>query len=159
MIEHPTFEPTDTVRLHHGTPSGAADTTAAFADLVCSDHELVRAEFDAIITANFPDPADGTQRDHPPRTVATRTPRAAPRGAAAPSSHRPERGSVAGGQHPQARQRGPPVVRHDTPAGRQPPFPQGRGGDRSTDRRWTRGHSAHADSDRHGKRGKSTCHP
>ena len=120
MTEHPTCEATDSVRLHRGEPSGAADTTAAFADLVCSDHELLRAEFHAIITANFPDPADGTQRRRPPRTVATRTHRTASRGADAPSSHRPERGGMASGQHPQARQRGPPLVRHDTPARRQP---------------------------------------
>ena len=119
MTEHPTFEPTDTVRLHRGEPSGAADTTAAFADLVCNDHELLRAEFDAIITANFPDPADDTQH-RSPRTVATRTPRPAPRGAGTPPPHRPGRSGIARGQHPQARQRGPPVVRHDTPAGRQP---------------------------------------
>ena len=62
MTEHPTLEPTDIVHLRAGEPSAAADTTATFTDLVCADHELLRAEFDAIITANFPDAADGTQR-------------------------------------------------------------------------------------------------
>jgi len=120
MTEHPILEPTDTVHLHRGEPSGTASTTAALADLVCSDHELLRAEFDAIITANFPDPDDGTQRRRPARAVAVRTHRVASRGTAAPPSHRGDRGGGAGGQRPQARQRGPPVVRHDTSTGRQP---------------------------------------
>lgn len=69
MTEHPTPGPTDTVHLHAGEPSAAADTTAAFTNLVCADHELLRAEFDAIIAANFPDAADGTQRRRPTRPV------------------------------------------------------------------------------------------
>ena len=120
MTEHPILEPTDTVHLHRWEPSGTANTTAAFADLVCSDHELLRAEFDAIITANFPDADDGTQCRRPRRAVTIRTHRAASRGIATAPSHRVDRGGDAGGQRPQARQRGPPVVRHDTSAGRQP---------------------------------------
>jgi hypothetical protein len=115
MAEHLILEPTAIVYLHRRDPSGAANTTAAFADLVCSDQELLRAEFDAIVTANFPDSDDGTQRRRPPRAVATRTHRVAARGAAAPALHGFDRGGDTGGQRPQARQRGPPVVRHDTP--------------------------------------------
>jgi hypothetical protein len=113
MTEHPTLGPTDTLLPHGGARSDAASSTAAFTDLVCTDQELLQAEFTAIITANFPDSDDGTQRRHPPRPVATRTPWGASPGAPAPSSHRPERGGTAGGLQPQARQRGPPS--HTTP--------------------------------------------
>ena len=113
MTEHPTLEPTDTVRLRAGDPTVAADTTAALTDLVCADHELLRAEFDAIITANFPDAADGTQRHHPTRPVVLGLGRGARRDAATPSARRAQRGGTAGAQHPRARQRGPPVSRLD----------------------------------------------
>ena len=53
MTEHPTLGPTDAVHLRAGEPSAAADTTAAFTNLVCADHELLRAEFDAIIAAGW----------------------------------------------------------------------------------------------------------
>jgi hypothetical protein len=114
MTEHPTLGPTDTVHLRAGEPSAAADTTAAFTDLVCADHELLRAEFDAIIAANFPDAADGTQRRCPTRPVVPGTGRGAPRDAPTPSAHGAQRGGTAGAQHPRARQRGPPV----SPTGR-----------------------------------------
>jgi len=108
MTEHPTLEPTDTVHPRTGEPSAAADTTATFADLVCADHELLRAEFDAIITANFPDAADGTQRRPIPPFVPGMG-RGTPRDAPTPSAHRAQRGGTAGAQHPRARQRGPPA--------------------------------------------------
>jgi hypothetical protein len=57
MTDHPTLEPTAAVRIRAGEPGGAA-AVAAFADLVCADHELLRAEFDAIIAANFPGAAE-----------------------------------------------------------------------------------------------------
>ena len=116
MTEHPTLGPTDTLLPHDGERSDAASSTAAFTDLVCADQELLQAEFTAIITANFPDTADGTQRRRPTRPVATRTPWAASPGAPAPSSHRPERGGTAAGRQPQARQRGPPSYEHPRPA-------------------------------------------
>jgi hypothetical protein len=125
MTEHATLGHTDTVLLHDGDRSGAASSTAAFTDLVCADQELLQAEFTAIITANFPDTADGTQRRRPTRPVATRTPWAASPGAPAPSSHRSERGGNVGGRQPQARQRGPPSPTrprgpHETSAGARP---------------------------------------
>jgi len=46
MTEHPTLGPTDTMHLGADEPSAAADITAAFTDLVCADHELLRAEFE-----------------------------------------------------------------------------------------------------------------
>ena len=116
MTEHPTLEPTDTVHPRTGEPSAAADTTATFTDLVCADHELLRAEFDAIITANFPDAADGTQHRRPIRPFVPGMGRGAPRDAPTPSAHR-QRGGTAGAQHPRARQRGPPVSRLDGLAG------------------------------------------
>ena len=104
MTEHPTLEPTDIVHLRAGEPTAAADTTATFTDLVCADHELLRAEFDAIITANFSDAADGTQR-RPIRPVVPGTGRGTPRDAPTPSAHRAQRGGTASAQHPRARQR------------------------------------------------------
>jgi hypothetical protein len=111
MTEHPTLEPTDIVHPRTGEPTAAADTTATFTDLVCADHELLRAEFDAIITANFSDAADGTQR-RPTRPFVPGMGRGTPRDAPTTSAHR-QRGGIAGAQHPRARQRGPPVSRLD----------------------------------------------
>ena len=107
MTEHPTLEPTDTVHLRAGEPTAAADTTAAFADLVCADHELLRAEFNAIIAANFPDAADGAQRRRPTRPVMTGTGRVPRARRSGPVSAPCTRGGAAGAQHPRARQRGP----------------------------------------------------
>jgi hypothetical protein len=112
MTEHPTLGPTATVHLRADEPSAAANTTAAFTVLVCADHELLRAEFDAIITANFPDTAADTQRSRPAR-VMPGTDRAVPRDAPTPSAHRAQRGGAADAQHPRARQRGSPVSRLD----------------------------------------------
>jgi hypothetical protein len=62
MTDHPTPE---RAALGHreATTSG---TSEAFADLICADAGLLHAEFDAIITANFP--VGGGQRSRlPPR--------------------------------------------------------------------------------------------
>ena len=112
MTDHPTLEPTAAVRIRAGEPSGAAPV-AAFVDVVCADHELLDAEFNAIIAANFPDAADGTQHRRPTRPVVPGTGRGAPRDAPTPSAHRAQRGGTASAQHPRARQRGPPVSRLD----------------------------------------------
>jgi hypothetical protein len=117
MTEHPTLEPADIVHLRAGEPAGEANTTATFTDLVCADHELLRAEFDAIITANFPEGVDGPQRHRPTRPVGPEAQRAAPRGAPTPSAHRARRRDTGGTQHPRARQRGPPVSRLNGLAG------------------------------------------
>lgn len=73
---------------------------AALADLVCADEDLLRAEFDALIAANWADSAPGT---HPGRF--------SPRPSAA---HRPQRDApvtVRSGQRsgpPYPWERGPP---------------------------------------------------
>ena len=125
MTEHPTLGPTDTVHLRADEPSAAADITAditvdipaAFTDLVCADHELLRAEFDAIITANFPDAAENAQRLDPTVPIATRTDRGTPRRWPTPPSQHPQRSGAAGAQHLPARQRGPPRPRRNTSTG------------------------------------------
>ena len=73
MTDHPTVQPTATVRLDADERANAAETTAAFVDLICADHELLRAEFDAIIAANLPDTAGDEQRLAPARRVTTAT--------------------------------------------------------------------------------------
>jgi hypothetical protein len=42
------------------------DTASRFAELVCADPELLRAEFEALIAANYPS-GDGHRRSCPPR--------------------------------------------------------------------------------------------
>jgi hypothetical protein len=108
MTGHSTLGPATTVAVCSGAADDAT-TTALFADLVCADHELLRAEFDAIITANFPDPAEGPQPPVPARAVATVTDRdPSQRRAAGYGSPRPGRG-IAGTPHPQPRERAPPT--------------------------------------------------
>jgi hypothetical protein len=131
MTNHPTLEPTDTARLSADEPSGAL-ATAALAELVCADHELLRAEFDALISANFPDTTECRQRLAPivPVTAGTDW---APRRCIALLSHPPEREGLTGAQHLRARQRGPPPrtgdsadPRHNKPTGNS-----------QADRRWS----------------------
>lgn len=86
------------------------DTAAAFADLVCADHELLRAEFEAIVAANFPDAAPG-QGLRPTGTVRSRTGWMPPRHCPVWCSGRPGPGGVAGLPDVHARQRGPPETR------------------------------------------------
>src|SRR5690349_16486263 len=90
------------------TPSGTGDSTRTvdeqFLDLICSDQDLLRAEFDAIIAAEWPSPPTTTPR----RGAAGERPTSdAPRGAAALGA-RP----VTRPRHPGigewARQRSPP---------------------------------------------------
>jgi hypothetical protein len=92
------------------TDSAHADTHAVFAELVCADPELLQAEFDALIAANFP-PEDGSRSRNPPRQPGpTGTDRAAPVPPAVPSPrsgpHPGPRGRT--GTDPAARERGPP---------------------------------------------------
>jgi hypothetical protein len=109
MTDHPTVEPTATVRLCADGRANAAETTAAFVDLICADHELLRAEFDAIIAANLPDTAGNEQRLAPAHTVTTATAPLPPhRGRALAAAH-PRRDSRDRPQNLRARQRGPPV--------------------------------------------------
>ena len=53
----------------HGAGGDGADVDARFADLVSADTQLLRAEFDAIIAANFPRTAGRTRRRPPARPV------------------------------------------------------------------------------------------
>jgi hypothetical protein len=72
-LTHRTSEYLDSAPV--GTPSG---TPSVFAELVCADPELLRAEFEALIAANYP-PGDGHRRRRPPRrTHPARTDRARP---------------------------------------------------------------------------------
>src|SRR3954467_830525 len=48
------------------TGSAPADTQAVFVELVCADPELLQAEFDALVAANFP-PGHGRRSRLPPR--------------------------------------------------------------------------------------------
>ena len=50
-----------------------------FVDVVCADYELLHAEFDAIIAANFPDAAGCEQRRRPGTAVTTATRRVSSR--------------------------------------------------------------------------------
>jgi hypothetical protein len=108
MTDHPALEPAAIVRIRAGEPSSAATSTAAFADLICADHELLRAEFDAIIAANFPGAAERGQRLVPANTATTATGRVPPRRWPAPSARHPGRGRPTETQNLRARQRGPP---------------------------------------------------
>lgn len=102
---------------------------AGFADLVCADRDLLTAEFQAIIAANFPDEtSDRTQgtdgpdprRPSPPRAVsAARQRRPVPPQGADDSRGRalPAR---AAGRDVRPRQREPPPGERDTNASTKP---------------------------------------
>jgi hypothetical protein len=63
------------------------DTASRFADVVCADPELLRAEFEALIAANYPS-GDGHRRSCPPRRKRPlRIDRARPAPRAISSSH------------------------------------------------------------------------
>ncbi|HYH30525.1 MAG TPA: hypothetical protein VD903_09080 [Pseudonocardia sp.] len=118
MTDHSTFEATGTTRVRAGEASGPAGSTAAFADLVCADRELLRAEFDSIVAANFSDAAERGQRLVPASRVTTATGRVPPRRRAAPLVRRSARGSTNEPQHLRARQRAPPSTRAGTASAR-----------------------------------------
>jgi hypothetical protein len=97
-------------RIH--SPDSADCTRSAeeeFLDLLLADDDLLRAEFDAIIAAEWPEPP----ADRPGSSVAGRPPGGGPSRRAAD----PVRGPVSRPRHPGiggwARQRSPPV-RHPT---------------------------------------------
>ena len=124
MTDHPTLEPTTAaVRIRAGEASGAAAAPSAFADLVCADHELLHAEFDAIIAANFPGAAERGHRLGPDTTVVAVTERVSEHRCPAPSDRRPGRGRAGGVQGLRARQRAPPPD-HLGPAVRDPAVPR-----------------------------------
>jgi hypothetical protein len=108
MTDHPTLEPTAAMRIRAGEP-GSAAAVAAFADLVCADHELLRAEFDAIIAANFPGAAEHGHPLGPDTTVIATTERVFPPRWPTPSDRHPGRGNATASQKLRARQRGPPT--------------------------------------------------
>ncbi|WP_433295997.1 hypothetical protein ACQPZQ_14860 [Pseudonocardia sp. CA-142604] len=109
MSDHPTVEPAATVRLRADEWANAAEITAAFVDLICADHELLRAEFNAIIAANLPDAAGDQQRLAPARTVTTVTGPLPPHRRRALAAAHSRRDSCDRPQNLRARQRGPPV--------------------------------------------------
>ena len=97
------------------TAAAATDTTAQtvdaqFLDLICADAELLAAEFDAIIAAEWPEPPP----DRPARGAAG----GHPGSGAARRAADPVRGPVSRPRRPgtggSARQRSPPL-RHPTP--------------------------------------------
>jgi hypothetical protein len=107
MTDHLTLEPTTAlVRVRASEPSGAAASTATFAGTPSADRELLHAEFDAIIAANFPDAAELGQRPAPATAVTTEQ-APPPRGPIASAPHR-GRGSAIDPQSPWARERAPP---------------------------------------------------
>ena len=91
----------------------APDTASRFAELVCADPELLRAEFEALIAANYP-PGDGRRCGcPPPRKRPPRIDRARPAPRAISSSRPgflPGRGGRKGrtGADSAPRERGPP---------------------------------------------------
>lgn len=107
MTDHPTLEPTSAVRNRAGEPSGVPPA-AAFVDVICADHELLDAEFNAIIAANFPDAARGGQLLRPGTAVTTATRRVPARRMAAGSIRGAVRGCAGAAHNLRARQRGPP---------------------------------------------------
>ena len=128
MTDHPILEPTAAVRVRAGELSGAAPA-AAFVDVACADHELLRAQFDAIIAANFPpDADDGPQPSVPSGSVVTGTARGArPPGPTPLSPRRRRDEGRPGPPDPQARERGPP-----RPGGSRGPRPIGQTSTAST---------------------------
>lgn len=157
MTDHPTLEATATVRVCAGEPSGAAPPAAAFVDLVCADHELLRAEFDTIIAANFPDVSGHGQRLRPAPAVATATRPGPARRVPARPARQAVQGRGGATQNMRARQRGPPVqpraTGHDHEAGHDQ---KGGGG---IDRPHIRGHVSAARGRDHPQRSVHVRHP
>ncbi len=94
-----------------GAGVDGAEVDARFVDLVSADTQLLRAEFDAIIAANFPRAAGRTRRRPPTRpvpSVAERRGREVPprRGWPSRCGRKPEPARSAVGDR--ARQRSPP---------------------------------------------------
>ena len=93
------------------TDQGAADTQSVFAELICTDPELLRAEFDALIAANYPS-GDGRRlpprRPGPPWVERTRPKR--PTGVSPPSGARSDSDGRTSrvGTDRTIRERGPP---------------------------------------------------
>jgi hypothetical protein len=87
----------------------APATDTAFADLICADPEWVRAEFDALMTAEFGGPPAGPVPPAPPYVPAGRR----PPGAAVPARPRilPPATATRSARDTQRRQRSPPHCR------------------------------------------------
>jgi hypothetical protein len=114
MSKHPTDESaaSGTVLARAGEPADDATATSAFADLVCADHDLLHAEFDAIITANFRCPAEDPEPPGSAGPLLTGTATIPRQRAPAGFWHRPRRSGRVGTRHPHARARGPPLPLH-----------------------------------------------
>jgi hypothetical protein len=98
--------------------TGTSSPPADLAEVVCADLDLLTLEFDALITANYPDLADRRPDPRPPRRTARLLTRRLP--PTRPSFREwreppPSAGEQADEEGAVARQRGPPAA---TPAGR-----------------------------------------
>jgi len=108
MIGHPVLETTALVDSCTDEPAGAAAPTGTFIDLVCADHDLLAAEFTAIIAANFAAVAGTGCRL--PRAGTTRTATSVVVRRRGPGFlEQPVQGRAANRTDPRARQRSPPT--------------------------------------------------
>jgi hypothetical protein len=94
--------------MQSGTVAGQVTSEDQFLDLICSDEELVRAEFDAIVAAGWPGASADPPRDDVPRAdrplSAARSTRSARRSKRLRPTGRAQFASV----NAWARQRSPP---------------------------------------------------
>ncbi len=110
MADHNTLDPA-LVHARYGEPPGVAAPDPAYLDAVWADHDLLRAEFDQIIAANFPDVAGSGRRTHPVVTVGTRTPPRPTRRTRSGLPHPPGQDRIDATLRQRARQRSPPAPR------------------------------------------------
>ena len=103
---HPVSAPADTALAD----DALADTRSVFAELVCADPELLQAEFEALIAANYPPGDARTCRQSPRRSGPPRTDRTRPVPPAVCSPRLGPRPGSGGetGTGGVARERGPP---------------------------------------------------
>ncbi len=97
-------------RARGGSASVPADTPTVFADMICADPQLLRVEFEELISANFPSREHRVTRRGPRRLVCARIEQrrsGVPEGVALAIRH-PGPFSV-GGWQCGARERGPPA--------------------------------------------------
>ncbi|GAA1294386.1 hypothetical protein GCM10009609_74610 [Pseudonocardia aurantiaca] len=105
MTEHPVLDRPTACPPPRDRPAA----TAEFVDVVCADGELLRAEFDAIIAANFPPEAGQACEDPPRRPAPPLCDRAHPeRSRSTGRGRRPDRTAIRAARRHRARQRGPP---------------------------------------------------
>jgi len=108
MTDHPCIE-----YPAPATDPAPVDAVGACVELVCGDAGLLRAEFDAIIAANFPGGAGQRHRRPPLRRARLLTERSRPRTPAGPATAGARSGParVSAGLRARARERSPPEDR------------------------------------------------